>query len=50
MSPHFDVPSQTREFAETLAKRFRRDVGKARAEGGLGRDFIFGAQRQGGRT
>jgi hypothetical protein len=48
MSPHFDVPSHLREFAEALAKRIRRDVAKARAEGGLGRDFIFGAQRQGG--
>jgi hypothetical protein len=28
----------------------RRDVSKARAESGLGRDFIFGAQRTGGRA
>jgi len=28
----------------------RRDAAKARAEGGLGRDFIVGAQRQGGRA
>ena len=48
MSPHFDTPSHLREFAETLAKRIRRDVSKARAEGGLGRDFIFGTQRDGG--
>jgi hypothetical protein len=48
MSPHFDVPSHLREFAETLAKRIRRDVGKARADGGLGRDFIVGAQSRGG--
>jgi len=34
--------------AETLAKRIRREVAKARAEGGLGRNFILGAQRQGG--
>jgi hypothetical protein len=50
MSPHFDTPSHLREFAETLAKRIRRDVSKARAEGGLGRDFIFGAQREGGHS
>jgi hypothetical protein len=43
MSPHFDVPSHTREFAETLGKRFRREVAKARAEG-VGGDFIFGAR------
>jgi hypothetical protein len=47
MSPHFDTPSHLREFAETLAKRFRREVGRARAEGGLGRDFIFGAGKGG---
>src|SRR5262249_61591403 len=50
MSPHFDVPSHLREFAETLAKRIRRDVGKARAEGGLGRDFIVGVQRERGHS
>jgi|SRR6516225_2969583 hypothetical protein len=33
MSPQFDTPSHLREFAETLAKRVRRDVAKARAEG-----------------
>src|SRR5262249_20617078 len=48
MSPHFDTPSHLREFAETTAKRIRRDVPKARAEGGLGHDFIFGTQRDGG--
>ena len=46
MSPHFDVPSHLREFAETLSKRIRRDVAKARAEG-FGEDFIFGARRGG---
>jgi hypothetical protein len=50
MSPHFDTPSHLREFAKTLAKRIRREVAKARAEGGLGRNFIVGAQRQGGRA
>jgi hypothetical protein len=50
MSPHFDVPSHLREFAETLAKRIRRDVAKVRAEGGLGRDFIVGAQWHAGRA
>jgi len=50
MSPHFDTPSHLREFAENLAKRFRHEVGRARAEGGLGRDFIFGVQPDGGRA
>jgi hypothetical protein len=50
MSPHFDVPSHTREFAENLAKRFRREVARARAQGGLGVDFIVGAQRDRGRA
>jgi len=39
-------PAHRRQFAETLAKRIRRDVAKARAKGGLSSDFIFGAQRQ----
>jgi hypothetical protein len=43
MSPHFDVPSHLREFAENTAKRIRREVAKARAEG-FGEDFIFGAR------
>jgi hypothetical protein len=47
MSPHFDVPSHLREFAENTARRIRRGVAEARAEG-LGEDFIFGAQRKGG--
>jgi hypothetical protein len=47
MSPHFDTPSHLREFAERLAKRIRRDVSKARAEG-VGADFMHGTQRQGG--
>jgi hypothetical protein len=46
MSRHFDTPSNLREFAETLAKRFRREVGKARAKGFCS-DFVFGA-REGG--
>ena len=32
MSPHFDTPSHLREFAETTAKRIRREVARARAE------------------
>jgi hypothetical protein len=48
MSPHFDTPSHVRQFADDLAKRFRREVAKARAEG-FGEDFIFGA-RKGGRA
>jgi hypothetical protein len=48
LSPHFDTPSHLREFAENTAKRIRREVAKARAEG-YGEDFIFGA-RKGGRA
>ena len=33
MSPHFDTPSHLREFAENTAKRIRREVARARAEG-----------------
>jgi hypothetical protein len=46
MSPHFDTPSHLREFAETLAKRFRREVARARAEGFCS-DFIHGACKGG---
>jgi hypothetical protein len=46
MSPHFDTPSHLREFAETLAKRFRRQAAKARAEG-FCEDFIFGTRKGG---
>jgi hypothetical protein len=48
MSPHFDVPSHVREHAEMLAKRFRRDVARARAEGYC-EEFVIGA-RKGGRA
>ena len=33
MSPYFDTPSHLREFAENAAKRIRRDIARARAEG-----------------
>jgi hypothetical protein len=46
MSPHFDTPSHLREFAENTAKRIRREVGRARAEG-FGQEFIFGARKGG---
>jgi hypothetical protein len=46
MSPYFDTPSHLREFAEDIAKRIRREVAKARAEG-IGTDFIFGARKGG---
>jgi hypothetical protein len=46
LSPHFDVPSHLREFAETTAKRIRRDVARARAEG-IGEKFIFGMRKGG---
>jgi hypothetical protein len=32
MSPHYDVPSHLREFAEYLAKKIRRDVARYRAD------------------
>jgi hypothetical protein len=44
MSPHFDVPSHLREFAENTAKRIRREVAKARAEGVFDQ---FGARKRG---
>jgi len=43
LSPYFDTLSHVRELAEDVAKRIRRDVAKARAEG-FGEDFIFGAR------
>ena len=44
--PHFGTPSHLREFAGELAKRVRREVAKARAEG-FCNDFVFGAHRGG---
>jgi hypothetical protein len=46
LTPHFDTPSHLREFAEELAKRVRREVAKAQAEG-FCNDFVFGARRGG---
>jgi hypothetical protein len=46
LSPHFDTPSHLRDFAEATAKRIRREVSKARAEG-YAQDFVFGARRGG---
>jgi hypothetical protein len=46
LSPYFDAPSNLREFAETLARRFRREVAKGRAKG-IGQNFIFGARKGG---
>ena len=46
MSPTFDTPSHLREFAGELAKRVRREVAKAQAEG-FCNDFVFGARRGG---
>jgi hypothetical protein len=44
ISPQFDTPSHLREYAESIAKRVRRDVAQARARGVFDR---FGAQRGG---
>jgi hypothetical protein len=46
LTPHFGAPSHLREFAEELAKRVRREVAKAQAEG-FHNDFVFGARRGG---
>jgi hypothetical protein len=46
LTPHFGTPSHLCEFAEDTAKRIRRDVAKARAEGFCA-DFIFGARKGG---
>jgi hypothetical protein len=46
LTPHFGRPSHLREFAEELAKRVRREVAKAQAEG-FCNDFVFGARRGG---
>jgi hypothetical protein len=45
LTPHSGT-SHLREFAEELAKRVRREVAKARAEG-FCNDFVFGARRGG---
>jgi hypothetical protein len=45
LSPHFDTPSHLREFAEKLARRVRRSVARARAEG-IG-DRLHGSRREG---
>ena len=44
MSPQFDLPNNLRESAENTAKRIRRDVARARAEGAFDR---FGARKGG---
>jgi hypothetical protein len=46
LTPHFGTPIHLREFAEELAKRVRREVAKAQAEG-FCNDFVFGARRRG---
>ena len=46
LTPHFGTPSHLREFAGELAKRVRREVAKAQAEG-FCNDFVFGARRGG---
>jgi hypothetical protein len=45
--PRTTYARAVREY-EDPAKRVRRDVAKARAEGGLGSDFVCGARGQGG--
>ena len=47
MVPKFDTPSELRQACEALAKRVRREVAQARAEG-IG--DILGASGKGGRA
>jgi hypothetical protein len=46
LTPHFGTPSHLREFAENAARRIRRDVARARAQG-IGENFIFGIRKGG---
>jgi hypothetical protein len=47
LTPHYDVPSHVREFAERLAKKIRRDVAKLRADPPEEAERIFGFRREG---
>jgi hypothetical protein len=49
LTPHYDVPSHLREFAETLAKKIRRDVARFRAEPCPEAERMFGF-RNGGKA
>jgi hypothetical protein len=47
LSPHYDVPSHLREFAEYLAKKIRRDVARYRANPPPEAERIFGFRNGG---
>ena len=49
LTPHYDVPSHLREFAEDLAKKIRRDVARYRANPCPEAERMFGF-RNGGRS
>jgi hypothetical protein len=49
MNPCFDSPDTLQAFSEGLAKRVRREVAQARAQGRFDK-IVLGAQRQGGRA
>jgi hypothetical protein len=49
LTPHFDVPSHLREFAEHLGKKVRRDVARFRADPPPEAERMFGF-RNGGRS
>jgi hypothetical protein len=49
LTPFYDTPSHLREFAETLAKKVRRDVARFRADPPPEAERMFGF-RNGGRS
>jgi hypothetical protein len=49
LTPHYDVPSHLREFAEGLTKKIRRDVARLRADPCREAETMFGF-RNGGRA
>jgi hypothetical protein len=50
LTPHYDVPSHLREFAEALAKKIRRDVARLRADPCPEAETMFGFRSDGGRA
>jgi hypothetical protein len=50
LTPHYDVPSHLREFAEALANKMRRDVARLRADPCPEAETMFGFRCDGGRA
>ena len=50
LTPHYDVPSHLREFAEDLANKIRRDVARLRADPPIEAETMFGFRSDGGRA